>query len=104
MACSMSNTSYGKALDVARFNWLLDVVGPAMGPEGIWSPVSSFCLFVREKRGFWEKGGLTRQGPGQLGQTAFAFFSEIPMLTSYNIEVSIVSWDGKWVRLFFPLM
>ncbi|KAK4703937.1 hypothetical protein P7C70_g2276, partial [Phenoliferia sp. Uapishka_3] len=67
---SMSNTSYGKALDKARFAWLLDVVGPAMGPEGIWSP---------------------------LGGTAFSFISEIPMLTPYWIEVSIVSWDDKWV-------
>ncbi|KAM0747910.1 hypothetical protein T439DRAFT_382980 [Meredithblackwellia eburnea MCA 4105] len=66
----MSNTSYGKSLDAARFKWLLELVGPAMGPEGIWSP---------------------------LGATAFTFIKEIPMWTPYNIEVSVVSWDEKWI-------
>lgn len=69
--CSLSNTSYGKILDAARFKWLLEVVGPSMGVEGVWSP---------------------------LGGTAYAFFSELPALTSFEVDVHIASWDDKWVR------
>lgn len=69
--CHLSNSSYPKALDKARFEWLLQVVGPAMGQEGIWSP---------------------------LGGTAFSFFKELPMLADYEIDVHVSSWDEKWVR------
>jgi len=67
---SMSNSSYPRALDSARFKWLIEVVGPAMGVEKIWSP---------------------------LAQTAFWFKSEIPAFAAYEIDVHVTAWDDKWV-------
>ncbi|KDE08429.1 hypothetical protein MVLG_01464 [Microbotryum lychnidis-dioicae p1A1 Lamole] len=66
----LSNSSYAKACDVARFKWLCDVVGPAFGREDIWSP---------------------------LAQTAFYFHREIPIFASYEIDVHVVAWDDKWL-------
>ncbi|SCV74403.1 BQ2448_6835 [Microbotryum intermedium] len=66
----LSNSSYAKACDVARFKWLCNVVGPAFGREDIWTPVA---------------------------QTAFYFPREIPIFTSYEIAVHVVTWDDKWL-------
>nr|CRX79057.1 hypothetical protein ls5930a1_00106 [Leucosporidium scottii] len=66
----MSNSSYPRALDSARFKWLIEVVGPAMGVEKIWSP---------------------------LAQTAFWFKSEIPAFAAYEIDVHVTAWDDKWI-------
>lgn len=76
----MSNSSYPRALDAARFKWLLEVVGPAMGVEKVWSP---------------------------LAQTSFWFRREIPAFAPYEIDVHISGWDDKWVSLsqspsYFP--
>jgi hypothetical protein len=46
----------------------------------------------------------------ELEAAHFHFIREIPMLTSYEVRISIGAWDGKWVRrrLYFyfvpPLM
>ncbi|KAI5475907.1 hypothetical protein MNV49_000740 [Pseudohyphozyma bogoriensis] len=67
----MSNTSYGKALDKARFSWLFDVVGPAMSDhEKMWSP---------------------------LGGTNYVFLKEIPVGVKYEISVNVATWDDKWI-------
>lgn len=68
----MSNSSYAKVSDAARFRYLLELVGPAMG-EGIWSPLAS---------------------------TSYTFYREIPLGAKYEIECHLVSWDEKWVRSF----
>ncbi|BGO93405.1 hypothetical protein NBRC10512_003608 [Rhodotorula toruloides] len=65
----MSNSSYAKVSDAARFRFLLELVGPAMG-EGIWSPLAS---------------------------TSYTFYREIPLGAKYEIECHIVSWDEKWI-------
>lgn len=65
----LSNASYPKALDTARFQWLLEIFGIAMG-EGLTIPLAS---------------------------TTFAFFKEIPMLSTYDIDLTIVSYDAKWI-------
>ncbi|GAA6009965.1 thioesterase family protein [Rhodotorula paludigena] len=65
----MSNSSYGKVSDAARFRYLLELVGPAMG-FGIWSPLAA---------------------------TAYSFYREIPLGAKYEIESRIVSWDDKWL-------
>lgn len=65
----MSNSSYARAADSARFAWLLELIGPAFG-EGIWSP-----LFA----------------------TSYTFFREIPAGASYEIDVHLVSYDSKWI-------
>lgn len=70
----MSNSSYARALDKARFSWLLEVVGPAMGQEKVWSPLAS---------------------------TSYTFFKEIPVLAQYEIDVHLVSYDHKWVSFAF---
>ncbi|SGY43989.1 BQ5605_C001g00099 [Microbotryum silenes-dioicae] len=70
----LSNSSYAKACDVARFKWLCDVVSSNSGlekdEEDIWSP---------------------------LAQTAFYFHREIPIFASYEIDVHVVAWDDKWL-------
>ncbi|GAA5993048.1 hypothetical protein JCM11641_006643 [Rhodosporidiobolus odoratus] len=65
----MSNSSYAKVLDSARFAWLLELIGPAFG-AGIWSPLAS---------------------------TSFTFFKEIPYGAKYEIDVHLVSYDDKWI-------
>ncbi|GAA6017554.1 hypothetical protein JCM10207_001205 [Rhodosporidiobolus poonsookiae] len=65
----MSNSSYAKVLDSARFKWLLELVGPAFG-NGIWSPLAA---------------------------TSFAFYREIPLGAKYDIDVHLVSYDDKWL-------
>ncbi|GAA5918753.1 hypothetical protein JCM6882_007724 [Rhodosporidiobolus microsporus] len=65
----MSNSSYAKVLDTARFKWLLELVGPAFG-VGIWSPLAA---------------------------TSFTFFKEIPLGAKYEIDVHLVSFDDKWM-------
>lgn len=70
----MSNSSYPRALDSARFKWLIEVVGPAVGVEKIWSP---------------------------LAQTSFFFKSEIPAFAAYEIDVHVTAWDDKWVSQLY---
>ncbi|GAA5922932.1 hypothetical protein JCM1841_004477 [Sporobolomyces salmonicolor] len=65
----MSNSSYARVCDRARFRWLLELVGPAMG-MGIWSPLAA---------------------------TSFSFFKEIPAGADYEIDVHLVSYDDKWI-------
>ncbi|BGP18228.1 hypothetical protein JCM10213_007857 [Rhodosporidiobolus nylandii] len=65
----MSNSSYAKVLDSARFKWLLELIGPAFG-VGIWSPLAA---------------------------TSFTFFKEIPLGANYEIDVHLVSYDDKWM-------
>ncbi|GAA5882434.1 hypothetical protein JCM1840_001742 [Sporobolomyces johnsonii] len=65
----MSNSSYARVCDRARFKWLLELVGPAMG-MGIWSPLAG---------------------------TSFSFFKEIPAGADYEIDVHLVSYDDKWI-------
>ncbi|KAK4045965.1 hypothetical protein OIV83_006485 [Microbotryomycetes sp. JL201] len=66
----MSNSSYAKALDRARFKWLLQATGPAFGVEQVWQP---------------------------LANTSYWFKNEIPMLAEFEISVNICAWDDKWV-------
>lgn len=66
----MSNSSYAKVSDAARFRYLLELIGPAFG-EGIWSPLAA---------------------------TSWSFYKEIPIGAPYEIDCHIVSWDEKWVR------
>ena len=66
----MSNSSYAKVSDAARFRYLLELIGPAFG-EGIWSPLAA---------------------------TSWSFYKEIPIGAPYEIDCHIVSLDEKWVR------
>ncbi|KAM0790148.1 hypothetical protein ACM66B_005469 [Microbotryomycetes sp. NB124-2] len=66
----MSNSSYAKTLDGARFKWLLQATGPAFGVEQVWQP---------------------------LANTSYWFKEEIPMFTEFSISVNICAWDDKWV-------
>jgi len=74
---SLSNTSYGKCLDCARFQWLLKVCGPPMGPEKAWSPLAG---------------------------TNYVFLKEIALGAAFEIDVHVASWDDKWVRLLYLLL
>ncbi|GAA5841344.1 hypothetical protein JCM3766R1_005038 [Sporobolomyces carnicolor] len=65
----MSNSSYGKVADSARFAWLLELIGPAFG-ESVWSPLAA---------------------------TSYTFFREIPAGAAYEIEVKLISYDSKWI-------
>jgi hypothetical protein len=65
----MSNSSYARAADSARFAWLLELIGPAFG-EGIWSPLAA---------------------------TSYTFFREIHAGAAYEIECRLISYDQKWV-------
>ncbi|GAA5940468.1 thioesterase family protein [Sporobolomyces koalae] len=65
----MSNSSYARVADAARFAWLLELIGPAFG-AGCWSPLAS---------------------------TSYTFLHEIPAGAEYEIEVKLVSYDSKWI-------
>ncbi|GAA5878954.1 hypothetical protein JCM8547_003257 [Rhodosporidiobolus lusitaniae] len=65
----MSNSSYAKVLDAARFKWMLELIGPAFG-AGVWSPLAA---------------------------TSFTYFKEIPLGAKYEIDVHLVSYDDKWL-------
>ncbi|GAA6037373.1 hypothetical protein JCM8097_008536 [Rhodosporidiobolus ruineniae] len=65
----MSNSSYARVLDSARFKWMLELIGPAFG-VGIWSPLAA---------------------------TSFTFYREIPVGAKYEIDVHLVSYDSKWM-------
>ncbi|GAA6061864.1 hypothetical protein JCM10212_001297 [Sporobolomyces blumeae] len=65
----MSNSSYAKVCDEARFAFLLELIGPAFG-QGVWSPLAS---------------------------TSFSFFREIPAGAAYEIEMHLLSHDDKWL-------
>ncbi|KAI0368027.1 hypothetical protein BV20DRAFT_969882 [Pilatotrama ljubarskyi] len=65
----LSNSSYPKHLDAARFKYAL-----ACGPT------------------FFRAGGWMG-----LGATHFSFLREIPMFSNYEMRVGIMSWDQKWL-------
>ncbi|KAI0749601.1 hypothetical protein C8Q80DRAFT_1232236 [Daedaleopsis nitida] len=65
----LSNSSYPKRLDAARFKFAL----------------KSLPTFFRT--GGWMG----------LGATHFTFLREIPMFSPYEIRVSLMSWDHKWI-------
>ncbi|KAJ7846601.1 hypothetical protein B0H14DRAFT_2357500 [Mycena olivaceomarginata] len=65
----MSNSSYAKALDSARFRLALATF-PSIFRTGGWVALAA---------------------------THFHFIREIPMLSTYEVRTSIGAWDGKWV-------
>ncbi|KAJ6552160.1 hypothetical protein B0H10DRAFT_2180932 [Mycena sp. CBHHK59/15] len=65
----MSNSSYAKALDAARFRLALDTF-PSIFRAGGWVPLAA---------------------------THYHFIREIPMLSKYEIRASIGAWDEKWI-------
>ncbi|KAF7377374.1 Peptidase A1 domain-containing protein [Mycena sanguinolenta] len=65
----MSNSSYAKVLDSARFRFA----------------AASFPNIFRS--GGWMA----------LAATHFHFIREIPMLSSYEVRTRIGAWDGKWI-------
>ncbi|KAI9066318.1 hypothetical protein FKP32DRAFT_1589832 [Trametes sanguinea] len=67
----LSNSSYPKHLDAARFKYALE------------------CCPTFFRAGGWMG----------LGATHFAFLREIPMFSNYEMRVSIMSWDQKWVYI-----
>ncbi|KAG6834518.1 hypothetical protein H0H93_009165 [Arthromyces matolae] len=67
----LSNSSYPKAVDAARFK-----AGLAMCSR------------------FFAAGGST-----PLAAMHFKFVREIPMLTPYEVRISIGGWDHKWIYL-----
>ncbi|RDX42138.1 hypothetical protein OH76DRAFT_1458914 [Lentinus brumalis] len=64
----LSNSSYPKRLDCARFMFALEF-GPTFFRVGGWMG---------------------------LGATHFTFLREIPMFSHYEMRTSIMSWDNKW--------
>ncbi|PPR04891.1 hypothetical protein CVT26_012712 [Gymnopilus dilepis] len=67
----LSNSSYAKILDGARFK----------------AAVEMFPMFFRS--GGWMA----------LAATHYHFIKEIPMLSSYEIRTSIAAWDQKWLYI-----
>ncbi|KAJ7174893.1 hypothetical protein C8R46DRAFT_1189510 [Mycena filopes] len=65
----MSNSSYAKALDSARFRLALEIF-PNVFRCGGWVPLAA---------------------------THFHFIREIPMLSRYEVRTSIGAWDDKWI-------
>ncbi|KAJ7846595.1 hypothetical protein B0H14DRAFT_2510622 [Mycena olivaceomarginata] len=65
----MSNSSYAKALDSARFRLALATF-PSIFRTGGWVALAA---------------------------THFHFIREIPMLSTYEVRTSIGAWDGKWI-------
>ncbi|GAA5823017.1 hypothetical protein JCM3770_005381 [Rhodotorula araucariae] len=65
----MSNSTYARVSDAARFRFLLELIGPAFG-AGVWSPLAA---------------------------TAFTFYREVPLGAKYEIETRVLSWDDKWM-------
>ncbi|KAG6826495.1 hypothetical protein H0H93_016453, partial [Arthromyces matolae] len=64
----LSNSSYPKAVDAARFKAGLTMC-PRFFAAGGWMPLAA---------------------------THFKFIREIPMLTPYEVRMSIGGWDHKW--------
>ncbi|KAG6907549.1 hypothetical protein DXG01_008535 [Tephrocybe rancida] len=65
----LSNSSYAKTMDSARFK----------------SALAMFPMFFRA--GGWMA----------LAATHYSFIREIPMLTSYEIRLTVGAWDQKWI-------
>jgi len=65
----LSNSSYAKTLDTARFKTALRMF-PMFFRAGGWMPLSG---------------------------THYHFIREIPMLASYEVRTSIAAWDQKWI-------
>lgn len=68
----LSNSSYAKTLDSARF----------------YMAINMFTMFFRS--GGWMA----------LGGTHFIYLREIPMMTEYEVRSSVASWDQKWLFIF----
>ncbi|KAI0325446.1 hypothetical protein GY45DRAFT_1356733 [Cubamyces sp. BRFM 1775] len=67
----LSNSSYPKHLDAARFKYALQAC-PTFFRVGGWMG---------------------------LGATHFTFLREIPMFSHYEMRVSVMSWDNKWIYI-----
>ncbi|KDQ50801.1 hypothetical protein JAAARDRAFT_41745 [Jaapia argillacea MUCL 33604] len=65
----LSNSSYAKTLDGARFKAALAMF-PQLFPAGGWMA---------------------------LGATHYHFIREIPMFSKYEVRLSLGSWDSKWI-------
>ncbi|KAJ6596255.1 hypothetical protein DFH09DRAFT_1357389 [Mycena vulgaris] len=65
----MSNSSFAKALDVARFRLALETF-PSLLRCGGWIPLAA---------------------------THYHFIREIPILSRYEVRASIGAWDDKWI-------
>ncbi|KAI0775056.1 hypothetical protein BD413DRAFT_532677 [Trametes elegans] len=65
----LSNSSYPKHLDAARFTHAIE------------------CCPTFFRAGGWMG----------LGATHFSFLREIPIFSKYEIRINILSWDNKWV-------
>ncbi|KZT53266.1 hypothetical protein CALCODRAFT_440377 [Calocera cornea HHB12733] len=67
----LSNSSYAKTLDIVRFQMLMKYVVSFYGEKGVTA----------------------------LGGSDYAFFKEIPILSSYEMRTTIGGWDHKWLYL-----
>ncbi|KAF8978966.1 hypothetical protein BDQ17DRAFT_1382264 [Cyathus striatus] len=67
----MSNSSYAKTLDAVRFK-------------------AAIIMFPR----IFAPGGWIA-----LGETHYHFIREIPILSPYEVRLSIASWDHKWIHI-----
>ncbi|SCZ98514.1 BZ3500_MvSof-1268-A1-R1_Chr3-1g05434 [Microbotryum saponariae] len=101
----LSNSSYAKACDVARFKWLCNVVGCFVAqPFGRMDEHVPDVVDL-DGLGSCGGGGGNQVGPAfgrediwsPLAQTAFYFHREIPIFASYEIDVHVVAWDDKWL-------
>ncbi|KZP00549.1 hypothetical protein CALVIDRAFT_533547 [Calocera viscosa TUFC12733] len=67
----LSNSSYAKTLDIARFQTLMKY---------------TVCFYAEK--------GVTA-----LGGSDYAFFREIPIMSPYEMRTTIGGWDHKWIYL-----
>jgi len=67
----LSNSSYAKTLDIARFQTFMKYIVP-----------------------FYAEKGVTA-----LGGSDYAFFKEIPIMAPYEMRTTIGAWDHKWIYL-----
>ncbi|KAG2006297.1 hypothetical protein CC2G_002621 [Coprinopsis cinerea AmutBmut pab1-1] len=67
----LSNSSYAKTLDSARFKLAVEMFTPFFRGGG-WIPLAA---------------------------TQYHFICEIPILASYEVRTSLGAWDGKWFYL-----
>ncbi|KIM37735.1 hypothetical protein M413DRAFT_448252 [Hebeloma cylindrosporum] len=65
----LSNSSYAKTLDSARFKTAVDMF-PMFFPTGGWMALAA---------------------------THYHFIREVPILSSYEVRTSIAAWDQKWL-------
>jgi len=67
----LSNSSYAKTLDPARFKAAVEMF-PMFFPTGGWMALAA---------------------------THYHFIREIPMLSSYEVRTSLAAWDQKWLYI-----